>query len=861
MGVHDLFEAQVARSPDKVAVVEGGRRLSYDELNRRANQLAHHLIAMGVTADVPVGLFVERSLDMAVGVLGILKAGGAYLPLDPGYPEERLEFMISDSGTPVIVTQERLATSLPENSAQVIALDAEWDRIAQEPETEPDVPFSVTNLAYVMYTSGSTGKPKGVLVPHRGVANHCLASVEQYGIQPDDRVLQFFSINFDGSVEELFPAWACGATVILRSADMLASTASFLSWIREHGITVIDLPTAYWHELVNGLVLSGDPLPEALRAVIVGGEKASMSAYKRWCGVSGGRVRWFNTYGPTECTVVSTVYEPDASVGREAGERDLPIGKPIANTRIYVVDRNLQPVPIGVPGEMLIGGAGVARGYLNRPELTDERFIPDHLGNNTEDRLYRTGDLVRYLPDGNIEFLGRTDFQVKFRGFRIEPGEIERAIEQHPSVRESIVLMREDTPGQKYLTAYWTSKGETSSPTEPRALLKERLPEYMVPTAFVLMDAFPTTPNGKVDRKALPQPESSGIESEAPYEAPRNETERTLSEIWADVLGVERVGIHDNFFAMGGHSLLTLQVLDRAHRAGIDLAPQDMFNHQTIGELVAAVASKTADSEETRWSSLVPLQPGGSRRPLFLVHTTPGDILGYGNLVHHLGPDQPCYGLQSLGLHDPEQAHGSIEEMAAYYVDLILSVQPEGPYVLGGWCYGGIVAVEMARLLMAKGHEIGLLALIETWAEKPSLRHVRYYLDRVRAVLAMGIPRTFRYVRAKVSHALARRAETDAEVLVVDLEYGDLKNRKHVLKTNTEAVERYRTTPYPGRVTLFNIEDAGDGIIPDPNAGWSTLAAEIECHPIASSHTDILQEPQVKNLAGEIRTCLNHNRL
>jgi len=330
---------------------------------------------------------------------------------------------------------------------------------------------------------------------------------------------------------------------------------------------------------------------------------------------------------------------------------------------------------------MLIGGAGVARGYLNRPELTAERFIKDPFSYKQGDRLYKTGDLVRYLPDGNIEFMGRTDFQVKFRGFRVEPGEIERVIDQHPSVRESVVMLREDVPGQKFLAAYWTAKKGTSpAPTEPREFLKDKFPEYMVPAAFVLLEAFPLSPNGKVDRKALPVPELTGIESDEPYVGPRNQTENVLAHIWSEVLGIKRIGIHDNFFELGGHSLLTLQVLDRAHREGLDLTPQQMFKYQTIGDLAAVLKPNSLiNKEPTSWSSLVPLQPDGSRPPLFLIHTTPGDILGYGNLVHHLGPDQPCYGFQSLGLYKPEQAQTSIEEMAAYYVQLLLSFNPKGP--------------------------------------------------------------------------------------------------------------------------------------------------------------------------------------
>ena len=859
--IHHLFETQVEQTPQRTAVVHDGEQLNYQELNQRANQLAHYLIGVGVEHDMPAGLFVERSLDMAVGVLGILKAGGAYLPLDPSYPKDRLAFMLNDSKAPVIVTQKHVAESLPEHKARAVIIDADWDLISKQSEGNPSVESSASNLAYVMYTSGSTGQPKGVLVPHRGVVNHSVAVTDQYEIQPDDRVLQFFSINFDGSVEELFPAWSSGAAVILRSEEMLASTANFLQWIERERITVIDLPTAYWHELVNGLALSGASLPEAVRVVIVGGEKASMSAYKTWAEISGGRVRWFNTYGPTESTVVSTIYEPDASFEYSATDLDLPIGRPIANTRIYVLDKSLQPLPIGVPGEMLIGGAGVVRGYLNRPELTAKRFIKDPFSDRPGDRLYKTGDLVRYLADGNIEFMGRTDFQLKFRGFRVEPGEIERVIEQHPSVREAVVMLREDVPGKKFLAAYWTAKDGTSpSEAEPRGLVKNKLPEYMVPSAFVLMDTFPLTPNGKVDRRALPVPEATGVESDEPYVAPRNQTEEVLAHIWSEVLGIKRVGIHDNFFELGGHSLLTLQVLDRAHREGFDLTPQQLFKHQTIGELAAVLEPSSAmDQEPVSWSSLVPLQPDGSCLPFFLVHTTPGDILGYGNLVHHLGPDQPCYGFQSFGLHLPEQAHRRIEDMAAYYVDLLLSFQPQGPYILGGWCYGGIVAVEMAQQLVAQGHEIGLLALIDTWAPPPppDLKYYRYYFDRVGSFLRMGVHRWIRYLRAKIERKIRRRTQSVSDVLAVDLEHGHLANRKHVLNINMQAVLQYRSKPYPGRVTLFNLDDPGDAIVPDQNSGWSTLAAEIESYPISSSHRDILQEPQVKVIAEEIRGCIN----
>jgi amino acid adenylation domain-containing protein len=599
--IHQLFEAQVERTPDAVAVVFEDQQLTYLELNRRANQLAHYLRSLGVGPDVLVGICVERSLDMVVGLLGILKAGGAYVPLDPAYPQERLAFMLQDAQVPLLVTQQRLVQNLPDYRARVVQLDRDWQAIARESKDNPGSDVNPQNLAYVIYTSGSTGKPKGVLIQHQGLVNYCVAIIKQYGLQSSDRILQFSSLSFDIAVEELFPSWGSGASVILRSEAMLSSSLDLLQIIQQQHLTVLSLPTAYWHQWVNALVLANQPLPETLRILIVGGEKVSPKTLLAWGQIVGAeRIRWFNTYGPTEATVVATVYEPEALLAPQEVTSDLPIGRPIANTEIYLLNAQLQPVPIGVPGELYIGGDGLARGYLNHPDLSAQKFIPHPLSNKPGVRLYKTGDVARYLPDGNIQFLGRLDDQVKIRGFRIELGEIEAVLGQHPSVDETVVMVREDVPGNKRLVAYVVINA-SPVPSMQELLhhfLKQQLPEYMVPSALVLLETLPLTPNGKIDRRALPAPDMTRPEWSGTLVSPRTAVEEKLAEIWADVLGLQQVGIHDNFFELGGDSILSIQIIARANQAGLKLTPKQLFQHQTIAELAEVAGTGQANQAE-----------------------------------------------------------------------------------------------------------------------------------------------------------------------------------------------------------------------------------------------------------------------
>jgi amino acid adenylation domain-containing protein len=582
--IHHLFEQAVERAPGAVALFHEGEQLSYGELNARANRLAHYLLELGVGPDVLVGLCMERSLEMIVGMLAILKAGGAYVPIDPVYPPERIAFMLDDARAPVIVTRESLAASLPAGKAKVVCVDAQSDDFSLRSPENLASGVAADNLAYVIYTSGSTGRPKGTMIQHGSLVNYTRTAIEKYGVEPRDRVLQFCSISFDISVEEIFPCLSQGAALVLRSDSMLSSAPVFLEKCRQWGLTMLSLPTAYWHELTAGLGEGSPPLPPTLRMVIIAGERAMPERVKSWLSHVNERPRLVNTYGLTESTVVSTMYELTGTIVDVT--REVPIGPPIRATQVYILDRHLEPTPIGVPGELYIGGLLVARGYYNRPDVTAERFIPDPYSSSPGSRLYRTGDLARFLTDGNIEFMGRADHQVKIRGFRIELGEVETAMAQHESVRECVVVAREDAPGRKRLVAYVVPRNGDVSFGELRGFMQDRLPEYMVPSAFVPLDALPMSPNGKIDRAALPAPQGLRPQMEVDYIAPRDEIEEAIAAAWQEALKVEKVGAHDNFFDLGGHSLLMVQVQTRlGDLLKQDVSMMEMFQYSTVSSL------------------------------------------------------------------------------------------------------------------------------------------------------------------------------------------------------------------------------------------------------------------------------------
>ncbi|HEX8145863.1 MAG TPA: amino acid adenylation domain-containing protein [Pyrinomonadaceae bacterium] len=591
--IHQLFEARAAATPEAVALLFENTKVTYAELNRRANQLAHHLCARGVRPETLVGVLMERSPEMVVALLGILKAGGAYLPLDPAYPAARKAFMLEDARAPVVLSQRRVSEHLPPFGGQVIYLESDWSAIDGESAVNPPAVTTPEHLAYVIYTSGSTGVPKGVAVAHRGLCNLAAAQSRAFGVLPESHVLQFASFSFDASVSEIFMALVKGATLCLGYREALFSAAGFSQLVSNQAVTVATIPPALL------AVLPADEL-SALKTVISAGESCPADVAARW---SRGR-RFFNAYGPTETTVCATLAEIQ---GEPQGAP--PIGRPLANTGVYLLDARLQPVPVGAPGELYVEGVGLARGYLNRPGLTAEKFIPNPFSDRPGARLYRTGDLARYLPDGNVEYLGRLDQQVKIRGFRIETGEVEAVLARHAAVRDCAVVVHEAAAGEKSLNAYVVAAGgEPLDDAELRGFLRERLPEYMVPASISALAELPLTRNGKVDRAALAALGRARASQQADFAEPRTQIEKQLAEIWGELLGIEKVNvndrflvsIHDHFFDLGGHSLLAVQMFSRVRAAfGVELPLNLIFTSApTIAGLAKAIEDYTIESAD-----------------------------------------------------------------------------------------------------------------------------------------------------------------------------------------------------------------------------------------------------------------------
>jgi len=584
--IHELFEAQVEQTPDAVALVFEDQQLIYREVNQKANQLAHYLRSLGVGPEVPVGICAERSFEMVIGLLGILKAGGAYVPMDPEYPKDRLAFMLEDSQVLMLLTQEKLITELPEQKAHVLCLDRDWETIARERSDNPVSDVTADNLMYVIYTSGSTGKPKGAMNIHRALCNRLLWMQDAYQLTEVDRVLQKTPFSFDVSGWEFFWPLIIGTCLVIAKPGGHKDSAYLVKLICEQNITTMHFVPSMLQVFLE------EPEVEqctGLRQVICSGEALSYDLQKRFFDLLGAELH--NLYGPTEAAIDVTFWH----CTRKSQRKTIPIGHPITNTQIYILDRYLQPVPIGVPGELHIGGVNLARGYLNRPELTQEKFITNPFSDDPQSRLYKTGDLARYLPDGNIEFLGRIDHQIKIRGFRVELEEIEAILAEHAAVREVVVIAREDQLGNKRLVAYVVSSDPAKAVTtnELRNFLKEKLPDYMIPSTFVTLEAFPLTPNGKVDRRALPAPEGLRPKLETNYVMPRSETERIIAVMWQETLQVDKVGIHDNFFELGGHSILAIQIYHKLQEHfEQELSLIDLFQYPTIHALAQYLQPK-----------------------------------------------------------------------------------------------------------------------------------------------------------------------------------------------------------------------------------------------------------------------------
>ncbi len=835
--LHQLFEAQVARTPSAPALEHEGRQLSYEAVNAKANQLAHYLRSSGVRQGDPVAICLGPSPEFLISLLAVLKAGGACVPLDPSYPKQRLAFMLEDVRARVLVTQAELRAELGPLATPAIDLAAVRPFVEQQNGQNLTETSTPGNPAYIIYTSGSTGTPKGVLLAHRGLVNHGTASVNLYGLCPGDRMLQFSSISFDIAIEEIFPTWLAGGTIVLKNAGFSLGFAEFSEFVRKNHITVLDLPTAYWHEWTNHL-FENQQVPAAnLRLVIVGGEKVSAAILRRWQACAGKQVRWINTYGPSEASVIATAYEPEVSEIETLSS--VPIGRPIANTRIYVLGPALDPVPLGEPGELCIGGVGVASGYLNRPQLTAEKFVADPFSSDPNARLYRTGDRVRYRPDGEIEFLGREDNQVKIRGFRVEPGEIEEVLGSHSTVGEAAVVAREDAGGEKRLVAYIVPVKESSfNESQLREHLQQRLPDYMVPSVFVALTAMPKTANGKVDRLTLPEP-TLATQPESGTSKDGDPLQRQLLKIWRDALS-RPVGPRDNFFEVGGHSLLAAKLMHRIGQAvGRPLPLALLLEAPTVEQLATALHQ---EGWSRHWSSLVANQPEGAKPPFFCVHGVGGNVVGFRDLGRHLAPTHPFYGLQARGL-DGRQPHlTTIEAMASHYLSEIRTVQPRGPYFLGGFSFGGLVAYEMVQQLHAGGEEVGLLAFFDTYPGN---------LKPVASSLLASLRTPSLQLLTQIGRSVRRRVRVFWRMLTIP---GPLRE---AFRANSRAAANCKLRAYAGQATLFRASEKSIRSA-DPYAGWhQLLQGGLKIQDIPGSHNGILVEPQVAVLAECLKSSID----
>ncbi len=824
--IHDVFEAQAEQTPDCIAVNLGHEQITYQQLNQRANQLAHYLNRLGVGPDVLVGVCLERSVSLIVSLLGILKAGGAYVPLDPNYPKERLNLMLADANVRVLLTQEHLSASLPTDATQeVIYLNQQWTVIAQEPTINFNSGASPDNLAYVNYTSGSTGKPKGVCVPHRGVTR-LVIQPNYVAITPQDVFLQLASVTFDAATFEIWGALLNGARLALYP-DSHLELERLGHVLQQESVSILWLTSGLFNLVVEQQLES----LKSVKQLLAGGDVLSPHHVQR-AQAALPQCTLINGYGPTENTTFTCCHTiPLLSSGVER----IPIGRPINNTQVYILNSAMQPVPIGVAGDLYIGGDGLARGYLNRPDLTEQHWV-DHPFQPGA-KLYTSGDLACYLPDGTIDYLGRRDLQVKIRGFRIELSEIESCLSSHPKVESCVASAQGDSSGQKSLIAYVVPQIWEQPPSlgELKTYLKDHLPSYMIPAHFVTLEELPLNSNGKVNRNAQPPPHlmASGRSEAGSCLTPQTLVQSQLAQIWTDVLKLGsdiEVDITANFFELGGHSLAAADLIGQIRqRLTVSIPLSTLFESPTIVSLAQYIEKEYQQTSSGQWASVIPLQSGGSKRPFFFVPGRDGseqELTYYAAFLYQLGQSRPIYGIRARGLDGIQAPHQSVEDMARDYVAEIQAIQPEGPYFIGGECIGGIVAFAIAQHLQRSGHTVHLVLLdtsVPNWRQQLEWIWQRHPL--IRCGLAVGekllmlkryphyFKRVYLIIRDTVhSAAPAVASEVPAakaeEPLPAETARGKLS--REVTLRYPMILMKYRPQMYSGSLTLILCQEAMD---------------------------------------------------
>ena len=854
--IHSLFEEQVLKSPDAIALCRHQLSMTYGELNRKANSLARCLISRGVKSGDNVALMVARSFDMVAGMLAIMKTGAAYVPIDPDYPVDRQEYILENSAVGLLIADNDylLLETLPES--RLVRLKQIDLNNFQDDNINAQIDSS--QLAYTIYTSGSTGKPKGVMIEHQSAVNLLQWVNIEFSIGPQDCLLFITSMCFDLSVYDIFGLLAAGGSIVMVEKQELMDAPVLKDMLVKHKVTFWDSVPSTMDYFVSELGSANtSDFENHLRLVFMSGDWIPVNLPDRIKKVFPG-ARIISLGGATEGTVWSNFYPIDKV---EAGWTSIPYGKPIANNFFYILDEQLKPVLPGAEGELYIGGVGVARGYANDAEKTAKAFIKDPFNSSLGGRMYKTGDYGRMLPGMNMEFIGRIDDQVKIRGFRIELGEITSVLQKHENVKSAVVLAKTVSGHEKELVAFFTGDAQIAA---LKAYLSEQLPPYMMPAHFVALDSIPLTGNGKVDKKALLQFASPSADEFTFYAAPRTNVEKMLADIWSEYLGLKKISIYDNFFELGGHSLIAVKVMTKIERlTGKRLPLASLFEKPTIERMARLL---NLDATAITWDALVPIKTGGAKMPLYIVHGAGLNVLLFNAVAMGLSPDQPVYGLQAKGLNGIDEPLTRIEDMAAHYIDSILAQNPGGPYALAGFSFGGIIAYEMARQLQEMGREVNLVALFDTNAYNTIFydpigtklrKQFSYYANNI--VHTLKFVNGFSNTVVEKSTLLKRKVIRRYWSLTKKQDQPGFFGYSHKIdKCNQEALVRYQLKPQNIKVDVFKAETRTFYVKDTAFLGWRPFALNgVTVHNIPGEHNTIFKAPNDKIFAAELQKCLD----
>jgi aspartate racemase len=863
---HDLFEEQAVKTPDNIAVVYKDEKLSYRELNERSNQLARILRVNGVGPEQVVGLMVDdNSIEMVIGIISILKAGGAFLPIDQDFPKERIEYIFKDSSISVLLSTGELKNEIQFEGKVVNPEDKslfDGDGSNLEKINCPN------DLAYVIYTSGSTGNPKGVQIEHTSIVNQIFGLEKLYPFNSSLNHILLAPFTFDPSVQQVFLPLTSGGKLFLVPKSVKHNVKELWEFIVSNKIDIVNTVPSLMSLLLDHAA-ECDELH--FKYIILAGESFSKNLYTRLRDtISADKI--INIYGPTEATINTTLYECKLDEVNDT----IPIGKPLMNYAVFILDELWELTPIGIPGEICISGVGLARGYLNNKVLTEEKFVDNPY--LPSDKMYRTGDLGKWTEDGNIEFLGRIDYQIKINGMRVELGEIETSLSQHPSIQESIVINQKYDSGKTRLIAYIVPKQRLKIHTdELRSFLKDKLPDYMIPSAFVFMGSFPLTTHGKVDRRALPEPEQINHYKKEGFVPPRSELEIQLTKIWEKVLGIKPIGIKDEFFDLGGTSLLAMDLFAQIEKKFGQRLPLALIIDAPMVEKLARIIEEGKGF--SHWSPLVAIQPEGSNLPFFCIHGHKGNVLGFHDLARYMGKDQPFYGLQAAGLDGKPFNKYNIHDMAYNYLKEIRKIQTKGPYFIGGWCMGGLIAFEMAQILQANNEKVSLLAMIEAPFEEIypkrlpeitfSRRMINKIFDRIRfenlVLKSLSSKRKLSYISGKMKIRLTNYQVRLEKIIGsflsrfnLSIKHSFIYKLTYLYDAHVEAIVSYKPQPYSGKVSVFKADRQPLGIYSDPKLGWGDFfKGEVDIFEFPGHHLNTFIDPSLRVLAKQLNDCIN----